>query len=196
MKRLFRALTDTSCQKRRKRKQSKTKHSNHLNETMGACLDLQSSAPLKILLVPCESQPSSATRYWIVDTRKQGKIPFFGSNRCKIVQHMGNRVTEPFHGHVTTREGRTIIKGFLTDGAVEGKYFELVLQASPQQLNQPYRKNSARKASLCGFLQRSTKDEFGSFEETHDAFLHTEGETSEVFDTQEEIMTFAEEKVS
>ena len=159
-------------------------------------MDLQSSAPLKILLVPCESQPSSATRYWIVDTRKQGKIPFFGSNRCKIEQHMGNRVTEPFHGHVAMREGRTIIKGILTDGAVEGKYFELVLQASPQQLNQPYRKNSARKASLCGFLQRSTKDEFGSFEETHDAFLHTEGETSEVFDTQEEILTFAEEKVN
>lgn len=109
---------------------------------------------------------------------------------------MGNRVTGPFHGHVTTREGRTIIKGILTDGAVEGKYFELVLQASPQQLNQPYRENSARKASLCGFLQRSTKDEFGSFEETHDAFLHTEGETSEVFDTQEEILTFAEEKVN
>ena len=195
MKSLFRALTCTSCQTRRKGKQRNTKHSNHLNTTMGACLDLQSSAPIKILLIPCESQPPSSTRYWIVNTRRRRKIPFFGSDRCKIVQHMGNRVTEPFQGHVITREGRTIIKGILTDGALEGKYFELVFHASPQQLNEPYGKNSAgRKAALCGFLQRSENDKFGTYEETHDAFLHTVGETSDVFDTQEQLLTFAQEK--
>ncbi|KAJ7365087.1 hypothetical protein OS493_007734 [Desmophyllum pertusum] len=193
MKSLFRAISDTSSQKHQRRKHRNTKHSNDLNTTMGACLDLHSEAPIKILLVPCESQPPSSTRYWIVETRRRrGRIPFFGSHRCKIVQHMGNRVSEPFQGHVLAREGRTIIKGILTDGAVEGKYFELVLHTNSQQLNNgTFGKTSAgRKAALCGFLQRSADDKLDTYEETHDAFLHTVGETCEVYQTKEQLLRF------
>lgn len=196
MKSLFRAISDTSLQKPPRRKQRNTKHYNDLNTTMGACLDLHSEAPIKILLVPCESQPPSSTRYWVVDTRRRAKIPFFGSHRCKIVQHMGNRVSEPFQGHVLAREGRTIIKGTLTDGAAEGKYFELVLHTTSQQLNGTLGKTSGRKAALCGFLQRSAKDKLGTYEETHDAFLHTAGESYEVFQTQGQMFKFGQKKVS
>lgn len=196
MKSLFRAISETSLQKPPRRKQRNTKHSNDLNTTMGACLDLHSDAPIKILLVPCESQPPSSTRYWVMDRRRRGKIPFFGSHRCKIVQHMGNRVSEPFQGHVLTREGRTIIKGILTDGAAEGKYFELVLHTSSQQLNGTLGKPSGRNATLCGFLQRSANDKLGTYEETHDAFLHTAGESCEIFQTQEQMSKFGQKKVS
>ena len=197
MKSLFRAISDTSLQKRPRRKQRNTKNPSDLNTTMGACLDLQSEAPIKILLVPCESQPPSSTRYWVIDTRKRGKIPFFGSHRCKIVQHMGNRVSEPFQGHVLAREGQTIIKGILTDGAAEGKYFELVLHTSSQQLNnKTLGKTSGRTAALCGFLQRSRKDKLGTYEETHDAFLHSVGENNEAFQTKEKLSKFGQKKVS
>lgn len=197
MKSLFRAISDTSLQKRPRRKQRNTKSSNDLNTTMGACLDLQSEAPIKILLVPCESQPPSSTRYWVIDTRRRGKIPFFGSHSCKIVQHMGNRVSEPFQGHVLAREGQTIIKGILTDGAAEGKYFELVLHTSSQQLNnKTLGKTSGRTAALCGHLQRSAKDKLGTYEETHDAFLHSVGENNEAFQTKEKLMKFGQKKIS
>ena len=181
MKSFFRAIADTSCQKHRSaRKQRNTKDStSDLNTTMGACLDLQSHAPIKILLVPCESQPPSSTRYWIIDARR-GKIPFLGSSRCKIVQHMGNRVTEPFQGQILTREGRTIIKGILADGANEGEYFELVLfAASSRELNGKL-KTSGSNAAFCGILQRSSSEKSGIFEETHDAFLHTMVENYEI----------------
>lgn len=95
---------------------------------------------------------------------------------------MGNRVSEPFQGHVLAREGQTIIKGILTDGAAEGKYFELVLHTSSQQLNNRTLGNtSGRTAALCGFLQRSVKDKLGTYEETHDAFLHSVGKTTKFF---------------
>ena len=109
---------------------------------------------------------------------------------------MGNRVSEPFQGHVLAREGRTIIKGILTDGAAEGKYFELVLHASSQQLNRTLGKTSGGTAALCGFLQRSAKDKLGTYEETHDAFLHSVGENSEVFQTKEKLSKFGQKKVS
>lgn len=188
MKSFFRTITDNSCQKRRKRKQRNTKDSSDFNTTMGACLDLQSEGPIKILLVPCESQPPSSTRYWVVNMRR-GKVPFLGSRRCKIVQHTGNRVTEPFQGHVlTTREGRTIIKGTLTDGAIEGKYFQLVLFASSQELNGKL-KTSCSNTTLCGFLQRSASEKSGRFEETHDAFLHTVADNCDVFQMGTEKLT-------
>lgn len=195
MKSFFRAITDTSCQKRRRRKQSITKETSDLNTTMGACLDLHSEAPIKILLVPCESQPPSSTRYWVVDTRR-GKIPFFGSSRCKIVQHMGNRVSEPFEGHVFARDGRTIIRGVLTDGAIEGKYFELVLFAFSQELNGEL-KSSGDNTTLCGYLQRSASEKAGIYEETHDAFLHTITENCDVFqmsETKEKLKKTAGQK--
>lgn len=109
---------------------------------------------------------------------------------------MGNRVTEPFQGHVLTREGRTIIKGVLTDGAAEGKYFELVLHSSSQQLNGTLGKTTMGKTALCGFLQRSAIDKLGTYEETHDAFLHTAGESCEAFQTQEQMLEFGQKKVS
>lgn len=198
MKSLFRAISDTNLQKRPRRKQRNTKSPNDLNTIMGACLDLQSAAPIKILLVPCESQPPSSTRYWVIETRRRGKIPFFGSHRCKIVQHMGNRVSEPFQGHVLARGGQTIIKGILTDGAAEGKYFELVLHTTSQQLNNRTSagKASGRTAALCGCLQRSAKDRLGKYEETHDAFLHSVGENNEAFQTKEKLLKFGQKKVS
>lgn len=192
MKSIFRTITDTSCQKRRGRKQNNTKDYKDLKTTMGACLNLHSEAPIKILLVPCESQPPSSTRYWIVDKRR-GKIPFFGSSRCKIVQHMGNRVSEPFQGHVLVREGRTIIKGTLTDGAAEGKYFELVLYASSQELNGKLKTNG-NSTTLCGFLQRSANKKSGKYEETHDAFLHTATENFDFYQTSEKVYKTAKQK--
>lgn len=187
MKSFFRAITDTTCQKRRRRKQNNTKDYSDLNTTMGACLDLHSKTPVKILLVPCESQPPSSTRYWIISPQR-GKIPFFGSSRCEIVQNMGNRVSEPFQGHALAREGRTIIKGILTDGAVEGKYFELVLYTSLQELNGRL-KTSGSNTTLCGFLQRSATEKLGKYEETHDAFLHTavDVQNCDVFQTCEKL---------
>ncbi|XP_068680687.1 uncharacterized protein [Montipora capricornis] len=176
MKNVSRAINDAGCEDCTRKKKNRTKDFNSdLNTTMGACLDLHSRAPMKILLVPCESQPCSSTRYWILDKRRD-KIPFLGSSRCTIVQHMGNRVSEPFHGHVFSREGRTIIKGILTDGASEGKYFELVLFASSQELNGKI-KTCRNTTELCGFLRRSSDKKLGNYEETHDAFLHTGTET-------------------
>ena len=110
---------------------------------------------------------------------------------------MGNRVSEPFQGRVLAREGQTIIKGILTDGAAEGKYFELVLRTSSQQLNDRTLGNtSGRTAALCGFLQRSVKDKLGTYEETHDAFLHSVGENNEVFQTKEKLSKLGQKKVS
>lgn len=193
MKSFFRAINDTSCQNRRRRKQNITKSYSDLNTTMGACLDLHSEAPIKILLVPCESQPPSSTRYWIVDKRRS-KLPFFGSSMCEIVQHMGNKVSEPFQGRVLSREGRTIIKGILTDGAAEGRYFELVLFASSQELDGKI-KTCGNSTSLCGFLQRSASEKSGQFEETHDAFLHTATDNyDEVYLTRQENTKTAGQK--
>lgn len=171
MKSVTRGMNNTSCGKcRRKTKSSETKENNI---TMGTCLGLQSNGPTKILLVPCESQPSSSTRYWILDKfKRRGKIPFFGSNRCQIVQHMGNRVSEPFQGHMFSRDGQTVIKGILKDGASEGKYFELVLFADSQELKGKM-KACGNSTELCGFLRRSSDERSKNYEETHDAFLHT-----------------------
>lgn len=167
-KSVTREMNNTSCGKcRRKKKSNETKENNI---TMGTCLGLQSNWPTKILLVPCESQPSSSTRYWILDKRR-AKIPFFGSNRCHIVQHMGNRVSEPFQGHVFSRDGQTVIKGILTDGASEGRYFELVLFGSPELKGKV--KACGNSTELCGFLRRSSDERSRNYEETHDAFLHT-----------------------
>lgn len=111
---------------------------------------------------------------------------------------MGNRVSEPFQGHVLAREGQTIIKGILTDGAAEGKYFELVLHTSSQQRNNraSLGNTSGRIAALCGFLQRSVIDKLGTYEETHDAFLHSVGENNEVFQTKEKLLRLGQKKVS
>lgn len=93
---------------------------------------------------------------------------------------MGNRVTEPFQGQILTREGRTIIKGILADGANEGEHFELVLfAASSRELNGKL-KTSGSNAAFCGSLQRSSSEKSGLFEETHDAFLHTMAENYEI----------------
>ena len=106
---------------------------------------------------------------------------------------MGNRVSEPFQGHVLVREGRTIIKGTLTDGAVEGKYFELVLYASSQELNGKLKTNGSSTV-LCGFLQRSANKKSGKYEETHDAFLYTATELFDVYEGSEKLHKTAEQK--
>ncbi|XP_044175655.1 uncharacterized protein LOC114960855 isoform X5 [Acropora millepora] len=61
MKSVTRGMNNTSCGKCRRKKKSKDTKENNI--TMGTCLGLQSNGPTKILLVPCESQPSSSTRF-------------------------------------------------------------------------------------------------------------------------------------
>ena len=180
MKKILQAISDTSCQNRRRNKQNISKNSSDFNKAMGASLDLQrAAAPMKITLVPCESQPPSSSRFWMVEIKR--KLPFLGSDRCTIVQHTGNRVSEPFQGRVLSSEGRTIIKGILTDGAAEGKYFELVLSLFPEETNtSSVGASGTKNNSVCGFLQRSLKDVRGTYQITHDAFVHPMAETCDV----------------
>ncbi|XP_044175654.1 uncharacterized protein LOC114960855 isoform X4 [Acropora millepora] len=83
MKSVTRGMNNTSCGKCRRKKKSKDTKENNI--TMGTCLGLQSNGPTKILLVPCESQPSSSTRYWILGKRRgsqelKGKMKACGNS--------------------------------------------------------------------------------------------------------------------
>ena len=137
----------------------------HNGKSSGTCLGLPTGVPIRIHLLPYESQPSSSTRSWIIKFHRVK--PFQSKRKCKIVQQLGSRVSEPFYGKVAFREGDCIIiRGTLPDGAPEGEEFKLILTSdfSEEDLFE-------QECILKGALERGSPRLNKVFEATHDAYI-------------------------
>lgn len=137
----------------------------HGSKTSGTCLGLPTGVPIRVHLLPYESQPSSSTRSWIIKFHRVK--PFRSQRKCKIVQQLGSRVSEPFYGKVSFREGDCIIiRGTLPDGAPEGEEFKLILTSDFSEDDL-----FGQECMLKGALERGSPRLEKVFEATHDAYI-------------------------